>query len=231
MSKKYFYAVRRGHEPGIFSNWPDTQRSVSGFSGAEHKKFTTQEEAERWIDVKRTNDTATELSSQPTPKKQKTSTTTTNCTIVYCDGSCLNNGKPGARAGAGVYFGPGDERNLSEGLAAEQHPHTNQKAELWAGIRALQLCSSVSPLKLYSDSQYTISSATRWRRSWIASGWKTKLSNMKLHRQLSDLMDERETQHLQTEWCYVAGHSNVRGNDEADALAKSAARSVKPVHM
>ena len=39
------------------------------------------------------------------------------------------------RAGIGVYWGPGDPRNCSEKLWG---PPTNQRAELWAAIRALQ---------------------------------------------------------------------------------------------
>ena len=34
--------------------------------------------------------------------------------VVYTDGACVNNGKPDARAGYGVYFGEGDKRNVSE---------------------------------------------------------------------------------------------------------------------
>ena len=32
---------------------------------------------------------------------------------VYTDGACINNGKPNARAGIGVYFGENDSRNIS----------------------------------------------------------------------------------------------------------------------
>ena len=37
----------------------------------------------------------------------------TDVCVVYTDGSSLGNGMMGARAGAGVYFGPGDPRRAS----------------------------------------------------------------------------------------------------------------------
>ena len=54
--------------------------------------------------------------------------------IVYTDGACVNNGKPDARAGYGIYFGLDDERNTSERYSG---PQTNNVAELLAIIRAL----------------------------------------------------------------------------------------------
>ena len=56
--------------------------------------------------------------------------------VVYTDGACVNNGKPDARAGYGVYFGKGDERNVSERYKG---PQTNNVAEILAIIRALTI--------------------------------------------------------------------------------------------
>ena len=33
---------------------------------------------------------------------------------VHTDGACSNNGRPNAKAGLGIYFGPDDPRNSSE---------------------------------------------------------------------------------------------------------------------
>ena len=45
-----YYAVRKGHQTGIFTNWPDCQKAVKGYSGAEFKSFKTRQEAENFID-------------------------------------------------------------------------------------------------------------------------------------------------------------------------------------
>ncbi|OON85483.1 hypothetical protein BXO88_11815 [Oribacterium sp. C9] len=42
----FYYAVQRGKNPGVYSNWNDCKAQVTGFSGAVYKKFSTLEEAE-----------------------------------------------------------------------------------------------------------------------------------------------------------------------------------------
>lgn len=43
------YAVRKGVRPGIYSSWEECERQVKGFSGAEHRAFKSQEEAELYL--------------------------------------------------------------------------------------------------------------------------------------------------------------------------------------
>ena len=40
-----FYAIKNGRKPGIYTNWPQAQAQVKGFSGAKYKSFPTKEEA------------------------------------------------------------------------------------------------------------------------------------------------------------------------------------------
>lgn len=47
--KNNFYAVAKGHNPGIYDNWDITSENVKGFSGALYKGFDTREEAEKYI--------------------------------------------------------------------------------------------------------------------------------------------------------------------------------------
>jgi hypothetical protein len=44
--KRKYYVVRRGHTPGIYTDWGATQEQVSGFPGAEYKSFSSLQEAE-----------------------------------------------------------------------------------------------------------------------------------------------------------------------------------------
>lgn len=50
-----FYAVRKGINPGIYLTWPECNREVTGFKGAEYKKFSTKIEAENFINRITTN--------------------------------------------------------------------------------------------------------------------------------------------------------------------------------
>jgi hypothetical protein len=47
--RQKFYAVRRGHSPGIYNSWADCSRQVNGYSGHEFKSFTTLQEAEEFM--------------------------------------------------------------------------------------------------------------------------------------------------------------------------------------
>jgi ATP-dependent DNA helicase PIF1 len=41
----FFYAVKKGHTPNIYTSWEDCEKQINGFSGSEFKKFKTSEEA------------------------------------------------------------------------------------------------------------------------------------------------------------------------------------------
>ena len=48
MAKKY-YAVRVGHNPGIYVTWSDCEVQVKGFPGAQYKSFPTEAEAKAYM--------------------------------------------------------------------------------------------------------------------------------------------------------------------------------------
>ena len=96
-------------------------------------------------------------------------------TWVFTDGSSLGNGKKDAAAGYGVFFGEGHPLNESESLTLP--PFTNNRAEIFACIRAIQLYHEISSrddiLRIYTDSEYVIKSVTEWMPGWKKKGWKT----------------------------------------------------------
>jgi ATP-dependent DNA helicase PIF1 len=48
-AKETFYAVRRGHAPGIYLSWQECQAQLLGFQGTSYKRFSTREEAEAFL--------------------------------------------------------------------------------------------------------------------------------------------------------------------------------------
>ena len=121
---------------------------------------------------------------------------------VYVDGACTRNGKQGARAGSGVYFGSEDPRNSSFKVPGKQ---TNQRAEVWAIIQALDLCPD-RPLRIYTDSVYAWKGATRQ--------WHMK-QNLDLFEPLWEKLKGRVI-----DWKVIRGHTGIVGNEAADKLAK-----------
>ena len=47
--KKKFYAIKKGLKIGIFTEWKECEKYIKGYSGATYKSFTTQAEAENYI--------------------------------------------------------------------------------------------------------------------------------------------------------------------------------------
>ncbi|KAH9928081.1 ribonuclease H-like domain-containing protein, partial [Fomitopsis serialis] len=47
--KPGFYAVAKGHNPGVYLTWDECSPQVMGFPGSTYKKFTNAAEAEAWV--------------------------------------------------------------------------------------------------------------------------------------------------------------------------------------
>ena len=121
--------------------------------------------------------------------------------IVYADGACSGNPGP---AGAGVVVLDGDARHeLSEYVGRG----TNNIAELTAILRAAEHLNGRSePVRIYTDSQYSIGVLTK--------GWKAK-KNTELIVGLRAKLQAWPTARLK----WVKGHAGHVGNTRADELA------------
>ena len=152
---------------------------------------------------------------------------------VWTDGACSNNqNRNAASAGIGVYFGPNSPLNISEHLPGIAQ--TNQRAELCAVIRALEIMRNKN-LIIVSDSNYVIKGATEWMENWKKNGWKNSknepVANKDLWIKLELLLQgcDGTCVGICTKKCnnikrvvrfkWVKGHSLEPGNIEADKLA------------
>ena len=45
-----FYAVKKGHKPGVYRTWDEARKQVEGYSGAEYKSFTKITDAIEYLD-------------------------------------------------------------------------------------------------------------------------------------------------------------------------------------
>lgn len=164
---------------------------------------------------------------------------------IYTDGSSLGNGAKGATAGVGVYFGPRDPRyvsrfllsfisnryyrNLSEALKGVRQ--TNQRAELTAVLRALQLAPLDRDVLIYSDSNYSIKCVTEWFLNWRRNGWLNAsgkpVENKDIIETILTKIEERQVVGSKTLFEWLKGHANDPGNEAADSLAVSGAREAR----
>ncbi|KAI0454416.1 ribonuclease H-like domain-containing protein [Xylaria acuta] len=118
-------------------------------------------------------------------------------------------------------------RNVSERLEGETQ--TNQRAELTAVVRALELSKDNPTIRIFTDSKYTIDCSINWYKAWERNSWRKPngddVLNQDLVKQIRALIDERENAGFKTLFQWVKGHSSNAGNIAADRLAVAGAKS------
>ncbi|MBI0474017.1 ribonuclease HI [Sphingomonas sp. MA1305] len=143
-------------------------------------------------------------------------TTPASLVEIATDGACKGNPGPGGW-GAVLRFGS-HEKELSGG----EPMTTNNRMELTAAIKALELLTRPCHVKLSTDSKYVMDGLTRWIHGWRKNGWKTAdkkpVKNAELWQALF-----AATQRHEIEWIWVKGHAGHPDNERADKLASDAA--------
>ncbi|KAL2264995.1 hypothetical protein VTJ83DRAFT_7505 [Remersonia thermophila] len=228
-----FYGVAVGRTPGVYTEWSEAQEAIKGWKMPKYRKFDTREEAEEFVRTYRAGaagdasaqaaldgDAADEEPVSQTKTAAMASLQQQNSVVVvYTDGSSRANGRADAAAGVGVYFGPGDPRNISERLKGLQ---TNQRAELTAILRALESVDLDQDLEIRTDSKYSIRCVTEWYINWERNGWRTQggpVKNADLVQDVRKKIEEREAHGAGTQFIWVKGHAMDPGNIAADKLA------------
>lgn len=148
---------------------------------------------------------------------------------VFTDGSCIHNGKPGAKAGYACWFP--DNRDLSLcGRVPDDQPQTNNRGELLAiseAVRILETQGFLSEdLVIYSDSEYCINCLTKWIPGWVARGWKTSAGGNVLNRDLIEEISKRLAKFKSHRFVHVKAHTGgeddlSKQNDVVDRMARS----------
>ena len=211
-----FYAVARGTQTGIFNSWAECKANTDGFKGARFKKFNTKEEADKFI---------SEHTGSPTQTIPAIETLEfVPDYYVYTDGSCSKNGKLGAVAGIGIYFGKNDVRNVSERIAGKQ---TNNTAELGAIERLYGIIEgdilAAKKIGVISDSEYAIRCVKSYGKRCEKEEWKKDMPNKELVKRVYELYRDKTNvkfMHVMAHTGFTDAHSV--GNHGADYLANAA---------
>lgn len=153
---------------------------------------------------------------------------------VYTDGSFIKN-KSGIKCGYGIYFPNKEYKPI--GRKFTHTPITNNRAELYAILKAIILCNKVNKKRIkkdktqikeiiiYTDSEYSVKSLTIWYKNWIKNGKKY------LNKDLIDLIiDAMKNVKFDVKLKHVRAHTGKKdkhsiANNIADELAKKGANS------
>jgi ribonuclease HI len=131
---------------------------------------------------------------------------------IYTDGACRGNPGPGGW-GAILRFGTAEKE-----LYGAQAETTNNRMELTAVIRALEVLKRECQVAITTDSNYVKDGITKWIHNWKKNGWKNASKKPVKNSDLWKELDMLVKQH-QIEWHWVKGHSGHPENERADALA------------
>jgi ribonuclease HI len=176
----------------------ECEKEVKGYKGAIYKKFKLESDAILFL-------------NNGVKKEDR------NIIKVYTDGSCINNGKKGSKAGIGIFFGNEDKRNVSRKLNLDRV--TNNVAELSALIEALDILKNESrDVIIYTDSKYCILCCTSYGDKQRLKDWSDNIPNKDLVMEVYNKYREKDNIRLE----YVIGHSNIYENEMADKLAREA---------
>ena len=143
-------------------------------------------------------------------------------TTVYTDGACYNNGKANARCGCGVWLGPDNPQN--QALRVPGDDQSNQAGEIAAVILAINKIQASWPLKIITDSKYTINGLTKHLKEWEDHGW-IGIKNKRLFKKAAHILKRRTAP---TTFQWTKGHNGDEGNEGSDRLAKEGANKENP---
>lgn len=228
MAKKY-YAVRVGHNPGIYVTWSDCEVQVKGFPGAQYKSFPTEAEAKAYMDNVSIGNSS--IAKQRGAKKTSVGNsermsigeylktqTDDMCQIVesdpcevraFIDGSFDK--RKGVVGSGGVILLGTEEVEFSLSSIDPNHvAYWNVSGELLAALHVVDyaLDHGYASCSLYYDYMGI--------EMWATGRWNT---NNPLTTNYAKRMKEASKQ-LRIDFHKVKAHSGIAYNDRADTLAK-----------
>lgn len=137
---------------------------------------------------------------------------------AHTDGSALENPGPGGYASV---VRCGDQLvTLSKGYFRT----TNNRMEMMGVIATMEEFGPNAQFEFYSDSAYVINGSTSWVKNWYRNDWFTRggepVKNKDLWIMMNELLKVNKVKFIK-----VKAHSGVPDNEQADQLAKEAARN------
>lgn len=132
---------------------------------------------------------------------------------LYTDGACSGNPGPGGYGAILIYKG------VEKEIAGAELNTTNNKMEIMAVIKGLEMIKEPCNVTVYSDSAYVVNAIQMgWLDSWRKNNWKkadkSKVKNIELWEQLIELMKVHNVTFVK-----VKGHSDNEYNNRCDKLA------------
>ncbi|MBR7927226.1 type II toxin-antitoxin system RnlA family toxin [Aerococcaceae bacterium zg-ZUI334] len=217
MPKQNFYAVRIGKIPGVYQTWSQAEEQVKGFSGAEYKSFSTEEEAVRYISFEKTqqSDDLDEEASDVNKKiKAEIESLQDGEVIAFVDGSHSSNAGGKEKYSFGAILVTNElEDSLYKAFVDNDKMESRNIAGEIEGVKQAVLWaidSKKQKIKIFYDYEGI--------EKWAKKEWKAKVQ---ISKEYSKFIDEK-SKLISIEFEHVKAHSGIEYNEKADELAKRA---------
>ncbi|MDC0534405.1 ribonuclease HI [Francisellaceae bacterium] len=138
---------------------------------------------------------------------------------IYTDGACKGN--PG-RGGWGALLIYGKHQKE---IFGGENDTTNNRMELLAAIRALEVIKQDCKVNLHTDSKYVKNGIITWLSNWKNNNWKTANKKDVKNKDLWQRLDQVSSQY-DISWHWVKGHAGHVYNEKADELANKGVESI-----
>ena len=220
-----YYAVVKGHKPGIYYNWSDCKRNIHKYSGAIYKKFDLLEDANTFVTTRcHTNSggsTNEDVSGLVTKYQEYQMLSNEDIVEVYTDGSLFKKNHKNY-CGYGYYI-PELNIKVSKAISGKK---TNNRAELYAIIESIRVIEELNPrkfIKIYTDSQYSIQIFNETGEKYKSQNYRKKGTDI-INRDLVEIAMDLQDKYI-LGFVKVRSHTNnidnphIIGNGIADELA------------
>ncbi|GMB10429.1 MAG: ribonuclease HI [Candidatus Improbicoccus devescovinae] len=139
---------------------------------------------------------------------------------IFTDGACSGNPGPGGWGAILKY------ESIIKEISGFDPETTNNRMELTAIIRALELLKWPCEVFFYSDSQYIINALCKnWLYTWEKNGWKRAKNKDVLNIDLWKIFINLYKMHkIKPVW--IKGHSGHLENERCDVLATNAIKNI-----
>ena len=224
---KKTYAVRKGRQPGIYYSWPEAEKQVNGFPGAEYKSFSRESDALSYLKLDPA-DPQNAVKQEPEYDKKDYSA------VIYTGGTCRSTGtRKGGHVqdsdkAAWAYMIEHDGKQLAN--SAGNLGATNNEMEMTAFLESLkkleQLGLTQQPLLFVLNSQCVIKSVSdtkdgpAWMKSWKKRDWKTAngkpVANQELWQEIDRELAKFDSSKLKFAW--LRSTVSDAGSDFVDSL-------------
>ncbi len=217
MAKQKFYAVRVGRTPGIYQTWNQAEEQIKGFSGAEYKAFSTEEEAIKYLSFEETKESikpSDKVSDMNRKIELEIKKLQAGEVIAFVDGSHSLDADGKEKYSFGVFLITNEsEDSLYKAFVDKAYMESRNIAGEIEGVKQAILWAienKKQKIKIFYDYAGI--------EKWATKEWSAKV---KISQEYSKFFDEK-SKLINVEFEHVKAHSGIVYNEKADELAKKA---------